>query len=225
MIVPDLIERSKRKTLSLSVMKDGAIIVKAPLSMQESVINKFIEEKQGWIKEKLAIVNKTNNKFEDIIKYKAFLLYGNKYGLLLADTKKIETNDKFQILVPNKTEPEKILKQLKAWYKKVAKKILQDRLKFIEEHIRLKSNSMRINDSKGRWGSCNSRGIISFNWRVILLPPQIIDYVIVHELCHLVEMNHSKKFWGLVGRFLPNFEASKKLIKEYGILLSLYREK
>ena len=225
MIVPDLIERSKRKTLSLSVMKDGAIIVKAPLSMQESVINKFIEEKQGWIKEKLAIVNKTNNKFEDIIKYKAFLLYGNKYGLVLADTKKIETNDKFQILVPNKTEPEKILKQLKAWYKKVAKKILQDRLKFIEEHIRLKSNSMRINDSKGRWGSCNSRGIISFNWRVILLPPQIIDYVIVHELCHLVEMNHSKKFWGLVGRFLPNFEASKKLIKEYGILLSLYREK
>ncbi|MBP3581290.1 MAG: M48 family metallopeptidase [Clostridia bacterium] len=225
MIVPDLIERSKRKTLSLSVMKDGAIIVKAPLSMQESVINKFIEEKQNWIKEKLAIVNKTNNKFEDVIKYKSFLLYGNKYSLVLGDVKKIETNDNFQIVMPRNIEQDKVLKQLKAWYKKVAKKILQDRLKFVEERIRLKSNSMRINDSKGRWGSCNTRGVISFNWRVILLPPQIIDYVIVHELCHLVEMNHSKKFWELVQRFLPSFANSKKAIKEYGILLSLYRDK
>ncbi len=225
MIVPDLIERSKRKTLSLSVMKDGAVVVRAPISMSDKKINDFVEEKQNWIKEKLAIVNKTNNKFEGVINNREFLLYGNKYTLVLADVKRIETNDNFQIVVPKKTEPEKILKQLKAWYKKIAKKILQDRLKFVEERIRLKSNSMRINDSKGRWGSCNTMGIISFNWRVILLPPQIIDYVIVHELCHLVEMNHSKKFWELVQRFLPNYAVCKKAIKEYGILLSLYREK
>ena len=225
MIVPDIIERSKRKTLSLSVMKDGAIIVKAPISMNESVINNFIAEKQNWIKDKLSIINKTNDRFEDIIKYKSFLLYGNKYGLVLSDVKKVEINEDFQIVIPQKTEPDKIIKLLKSWYKKIAKKILQDRLKFIEERIRLKSNTMRINDSKGRWGSCNTIGVISFNWRVILLPPQIIDYVIVHELCHLVEMNHSKKFWSLVQRFLPNYEVLKKSIKDYGILLSLYRDK
>lgn len=225
MIVPDIIERSKRKTLSLSVMKDGAIIVKAPISMNESVINNFIAEKQNWIKDKLSIINKTNDRFEDIIKYKSFLLYGNKYSLVLSDVKKVEINEDFQIVIPQKTEPDKIIKLLKSWYKKIAKKILQDRLKFIEERIRLKSNTMRINDSKGRWGSCNTIGVISFNWRVILLPPQIIDYVIVHELCHLVEMNHSKKFWSLVQRFLPNYEVLKKSIKDYGILLSLYRDK
>ncbi len=225
MIVPDLIERSNRKTLSLSVMKDGAVIVKAPISMKESVINKFVEEKQNWIKEKLLIVNKTNDKFDDIIKYKSFLLYGNKYKLVLSDVKKIETTDNFEIIIPSKTEPDKILKLMKAWYKKVAKKILQDRLNFIESRIRLKSNAMKINDSKGRWGSCNTRGIIAFNWRVIMLPPKIIDYVIVHELCHLVEMNHSKKFWGLVQKFLPSYAESKNGIKEYGLLLSLFRDK
>lgn len=225
MIVPDIIERTNRKTLSLSVMKDGAVIVKAPISMQESVINRFVAEKQNWIKEKLLIVNKTNDKFEEVINYKSFLLYGNKYGLVLADVKKIEINDNFQIVLPNKTEPDKILKTMKSWYKKAAKKILQDRLKFVEERIKLKSNSMKISDSKGRWGSCNTRGIIAFNWRVIMLPPQIIDYVIVHELCHLVEMNHSKKFWGLVQRFLPNYANLKKAIKEYGFALSLFRDK
>lgn len=222
MIVPDMIERSNRKTLSLLVLKDGSVVVKAPISMRESTINKFVEDKQGWIKEKLSFVNKTNDKFESVIKYKEFLLYGNRYKLVLTDVKRIEVGDNFEILVPDKYEKEKILKQLKLWYKKVAKKILQDRLEFIESRIKLKSNLMKIGDSKGRWGSCNSRGTICFNFRVIMLPPKIIDYVIVHELCHLVEMNHSKKFWELVYKFLPSAEISRKEIKEYGFLLNLF---
>lgn len=222
MIVPDYIERSNRKTLSLTVLKDGVVLVKAPLSMKDETINKFIEEKQAWIKSKLMLVNSTKDKYDDIIHYQKFMLYGNRYSLVMADVKKIETNDSFQILLPKKTEPEKILKTMKSWYKKVAKKILADRLAFIESRIRLKSKAMKISDSKGKWGSCNSLGSVCFNWRVIMLPPRIIDYVIVHELCHLVEMNHSKKFWTLVEKFLPNVPALKKEIKEYGFLLNLF---
>ena len=143
MIVPDIIQRSNRKTLSLSVMKDGAVVIKAPIFMNDSVINKFVEEKQHWIKEKLKVVQNTNNKFEDIIQYKSFLLYGNKYTLTISDIKKIEVNDNFQIVIPNKREQDKVLKYIKNWYKKVAKKILQDRLNFIESRIRLKSNSVK----------------------------------------------------------------------------------
>lgn len=222
MIIPDYIERSNRKTLSLTVLKDGNVIVKAPISMREETINKFVEEKQDWIKSKLLIVSKTKDKFEDVMKYQKFLLYGNKYSLLLSDVKKIETNDSFQIVVPKKDEPEKVIKSLKSWYKKVAKQILSDRLSFVENRIGLKSKSMKISDSKGKWGSCNSVGVIAFNWRVIMLPPKIIDYVIVHELCHLAEMNHSKKFWLLVQRFLPDVNERKKAIKEYGFLLNLF---
>ncbi len=222
MIVPDYIERSNRKTLSLTVLKDGVVLVKAPLSMKDETINKFVEEKQAWIKSKLMLVNSTKDKYDDIIHYQKFMLYGNRYSLVMADVKKIETNDSFQILLPKKTEPEKILKTMKSWYKKVAKKILADRLAFIENRIRLKSKAMKISDSKGKWGSCNSLGSVCFNWRVIMLPPRVIDYVIVHELCHLVEMNHSKKFWTLVEKFLPNVPALKKEIKEYGFLLNLF---
>jgi len=223
-ITPDYIERSNRKTLSLSVLKDGSVVVKAPIRMRDEVISRFVEDKQEWIKSKLFIVNKTINKYEDVVGYKSFLLYGNKYTLLASDVKRIETNDKFQIVFPQKTEPDKILKLIKSWYKKVAKQVLQDRLTYIESRIKLKSMIMKIGDSKGRWGSCNSKGVINLNFRVIMLPPEIIDYVIVHELCHLVEMNHSKNFWKLVESFLPNVDSLKASIKEYSFLLSLFNE-
>lgn len=222
MITPDYIEWSKRKTLSLSVMKDGNVVVKAPIGMRNETINHFVEEKQAWIRDKLFLINKTKVKFDDVVHYQRFLLYGNKYSLILDNVKKIETNDKFQIIMPQKVDREKILKTLKNWYKKIAKQILEDRLKFIESRIKLKSSLMRISDSKGRWGSCNSKGVITFNFRVIMLPPAIIDYVIIHELCHLVEMNHSKNFWKLVETFLPKAPELKMAIKEYGFLLSLF---
>ena len=222
MITPDYIEWSKRKTLSLSVMKDGNVVVKAPIGMRNETINHFVEEKQAWIRDKLFLINKTKVKFDDVVHYQRFLLYGNKYSLILDNVKKIETNDKFQIIMPQKIDREKILKTLKNWYKKIAKQILEDRLKFIESRIKLKSSLLRISDSKGRWGSCNSKGVITFNFRVIMLPPAIIDYIIIHELCHLVEMNHSKNFWKLVETFLPTAPELKLAIKEYGFLLSLF---
>ena len=76
------------------------------------------------------------------------------------------------------------------------------------------SKAMKISDSKGKWGSCNSLGSVCFNWRVIMLPPRIIDYVIVHELCHLVHMNHSEAFWKLVEEFCPKYKACKQWLKD-----------
>lgn len=222
MITPDYIERSKRKTLSLSIMKDGNVVIKAPLHIKDEVINNFVESKQEWIKSKLLLINKNRAKFDDVVHYQRFLLYGNRYSLHLSDVKKIEVNDNFQIVMPIKTEKEKILKTLKVWYKKVAKKVLADRLAFWESRIKLKSSQMKIGDSKGRWGSCNTKRTIVLNFRVIMLPPALIDYVIVHELCHLVEMNHSKKFWALVCKFLPNTPELKKAMKEYSTLLELF---
>ncbi len=222
MIVPDYIERSKRKTLSLTVLKNGSVIVKAPISMRDEIINRFVEDKQHWIREKLASIKETQNKFEDVISLNKCLIYGNKYLVKKADVKQIQTGANFEILIPNKFEGEKFVKYLATWYKKLAKKVLAERLSFIENRINLKSTSFKIGDSRGRWGSCNSYGNIIINYRVVMLPPAIIDYVLVHELCHLVEMNHSKRFWETVEKFLPNFELQRKAIKEYGFLLSMF---
>ncbi|MBQ8451517.1 MAG: M48 family metallopeptidase [Clostridia bacterium] len=224
MITPDYIERSNRKTLSLSILKDGKIVVKAPLKMKDSVVYDFVLSKQNWIEEKLEFIHENRKQFDDVVRYERFLLYGNRYTPIYSDVKKIETDDKFQLIIPRKTDKAKVLKTIKSWYKKCAKEVLGKRLKFIENRIRIQSTGLRIGDSKGRWGSCNSRGAICFNFRVVMLPPDVIDYVIVHELCHIVEMNHSKKFWALVEKFLPSYQKLKNKIKDYGFLLSLLNE-
>lgn len=222
MIVPDYIERSKRKTLSLTVLKNGNVIVKAPITMKDEIINRFVEEKQSWLQEKLSSIKETQNKFEDIISGAKIMIYGNKYSVVKADIKSIQTSDKFELFVPNKYEGEKQSKAISTWLKKLAKKVLSERLSFIENRINLKSTSLKIGDSRGRWGSCNSYGNIILNYRVVMLPPAIIDYVIVHELCHLLELNHSRRFWENVSKFLPNYELQRKNIKEFGFLLGLY---
>lgn len=222
MIVPDYIERSKRKTLSLTVLKNGNVIVKAPITMKDEIINRFVEEKQSWLQEKLSSIKETQNKFEDIISGAKIMIYGNKYSVVKADIKSIQTSDKFELFVPNKYEGEKESKAISTWLKKLAKKVLSERLSFIENRINLKSTSLKIGDSRGRWGSCNSYGNIILNYRIVMLPPAIIDYVIVHELCHLLELNHSKNFWQNVSKFLPNYELQRKNIKEFGFLLGLY---
>lgn len=223
MILPDYIERSNRKTLSLSVMKDGAVCIKAPINMRDEVINRFVCEKQDWIRSKLAIINETKNKFAEVISLSKFLVYGNKYSLVPASIKKIQTSDNFEILVPQNISGEKLMRSLKLWYKKAAKDILTARINVIADKIGLMPNEIKIGDSRGKWGSCNSKRIIVLNFRVLMLPPAIIDYVLVHELCHLKEMNHSKNFWNLVGQIYPSFEKAKKAIKEYGFLLNLYK--
>lgn len=222
MITPDLITRSNRKTLSLSILKDGQIVIKAPLKMSNETIQKFVYEKQKWIREKLAIIENNQTKYQEIISYQKFLLFGNRYSLKFADVKKIQTSsEEMVIYIPNNIPKEKVLSKLKAWYKKTAKTTLEQRLDYITKLIKLCPTSMKISDSKGRWGVCTSKGTISFNFRVIMLEPEIIDYVIIHELCHLVEMNHSKRFWNLVTSFMPSAPAQKQKIKEYSFLLSM----
>lgn len=223
MITPDLITRSNRRTLALSILKDGQIVIKAPMKLSNESIQHFVYEKQDWIREKLAIIESNRMKYDDVISYKKILLFGNEYSIKLCNCKKIETSQSDMTLyVPVSIEQDKVIPKIKTWLKKQAKSILEERLEYICSKIKLAPSGVRISDSKGRWGACNSRGVVSFNFRVIMLEPAVIDYVIVHELCHLVEMNHSKRFWNLVTSFLPTASSAKNKIKDFGFLLGLY---
>ena len=222
MIYPDKIIKSNRRTMSLSISREGAIVVRAPNRIKEQDINKFVTQKQDWLISKLAEIQLNQNKFSDIIEYQKFLLFGLKYEIALADIKRIETNG-HTILVPKTTEQEKILPSIIHFYKKKAKEIISKRVAYIKSIMHIEPKAIKITNSRGRWGACNSNKNISFNWRIIMLSPACIDYVIVHELCHLVEMNHSKRFWTLVETFLPNYNDLRAQKKEYGFLLDMYR--
>ena len=96
-------------------------------------------------------------------------------------------------------------------HKKYARKIFEAKVAYYNQFTGGNYTSITIRDQKTRWGSCSGRGTLSFNWRLILAPPEILDYVVVHELCHLTHMNHSKEFWELVESVIPDYKIKRKL--------------
>lgn len=210
--------------MSLAVQGDGTVVVRAPTKINDEQITKFVAQKQMWIVSKLAKIKNNQDKFGDVMNYQQYLLYGNKYKLAMADVKKVEAYNASQtILIPSKTEQDRVLGVVCQFYKKKARQVLSKRLSYLQSIMRIEPKAVSFSNSKGRWGACNSHGKILLNWRIIMLPPQCIDYVLIHELCHLIEMNHSGRFWNLVQTFLSNYQESREQLREYSFLLEMYR--
>ena len=114
-----------------------------------------------------------------------------------------------------------IKKAIQDFYKKKAEEVIYDRLQYFNEHYGLKYNRVTFRNQKTRWGSCSSAKNLNFNWRLIMAPIEIIDYVVVHELCHLRHMNHSATFWKFVAEAIPNHKECRKWLKDKQYLLSL----
>lgn len=120
------------------------------------------------------------------------------------------------------TEAEtKRLEALERRYRNAARAQLERRVAYYHRLTGGRYTSITIRDQKTRWGSCSSRGTLSFNYRLIFAPPAVLDYVVVHELCHLTHMNHSKDFWNMVGTIMPDYAVHKKWLREYGNELTL----
>lgn len=219
---PTKILWSNRRSLSLSVLQSGEVVIKAPVGLPMTEIEKFVKQKERWIQSKLDRVNRVNLQNQDIINYQKVLVFGEKYsGYRTQKVKKITLTSK-ALLVPEKIGDEQLLGKIKSWYKLYAKKVLGDRLLEVSQHTHLTVAKFCIGDTRGRWGACYAAGKISLNWRVIMLPPNLIDYVIVHELMHLKEMNHSPAFWENVGKVLPEYKSLRQQIKSFGYLLQLF---
>ena len=97
-----------------------------------------------------------------------------------------------------------------------AKRIFPERTAYFALRMGVDYGRITIREQKTRWGSCSSKGNLNFNWKLILAPPEVLDYVVVHELCHLKKMNHSKAFWDEVGKVMPEYETYKLWLKENG---------
>ena len=222
MIEISKIERSNRKTLSVTVTKEGQIVVKAPIKLPEAEIYRFLNEKRSWIEKKLQKVESIQDEFKDIIEYRQLLLFGIKYfGYFSSRVSKI-TVDGNKMLIPNKIPQAKLHKKVLSWYKKQADEYLIKRTLEISNTIKIFPTEVKCTGSRGRWGACNNSRQVFLNWRCIMLPPSIIDYVIVHELAHIIELNHSQKFWSVVERILPEYKKCRQIIKTYGFLLKLF---
>ena len=222
MIIPDEIVKSKRRTISICVMKDGRVVVRAPLRAKNETIQKFLIQKQNWITEKIYLVNKNRAEHINIINNNKKLLFGREMTVKHCETKTITANlESGEIAVPAGFDEGELEKKINNWFKKLAKDVLAKRTAEFSAKMKIYPNKIKLSKSKNRWGSCSNNSVISYNTKVIMLPPKLIDYIIVHELCHIVEFNHSKKFWELVNVFLSDVGERRKKLKEYAFLLGM----
>lgn len=222
------VKRTKRRSLGISVNK-GEVIAHAPLKLSEQKIRDFVEQKLAWIKkivEKQRLRSNYQNK-----NYEAgemFLFLGNEYILdfqqPLAGNVQIKENTlqvylgKNAAMAGNKVW---IHRQLKQWYVQQAVEYLADKTEFFAEKLGLRYQSIKVRYYKSKWGSCSTRGDIHYNYLIILAPPMIVDYIVVHELAHLKQHNHSPKFWQLVATILPHYQQCRKWLKDNGASLRI----
>lgn len=105
---------------------------------------------------------------------------------------------------------------LEKWYRKEAAAVLSEKAAFYASLLAVTYKEIHIKDQKSRWGSCSSLGNMNFNWRIIMAPESVCDYVVIHELCHLKHMDHSERFWGVVGSICPGYKQYRKWLKDHG---------
>lgn len=118
-----------------------------------------------------------------------------------------------------KNNPPKYGKKEYLTYKPQAERLVCQKIDRFNQHYRFQFSQISIRNQRTRWGSCSSRGNLNFNYKIVFLPTKMIDYIVVHELCHLKEMNHSEKFWNLVSQTIPDYKAIRKDLQKKGIEL------
>jgi len=218
----DYLIRSNRRSVSITISPKCEVIVKAPRSLAFSQIEAIVAKRDSWIRLHIEQIRSTQKVNSDILNYNDMLFLGNVYHITFDDKIKNITLEPNYCVVPARYNND-VTKQLVKWYKKTAHDILTKRVEYFSVLMQLKPNLVKLTNAKTCWGVCNSLGVVSLNWRLILLPHDLIDYVVVHELSHLVQMNHSKLFWQLVESVLPDYATRRKNLKKGGYLLSLFR--
>jgi hypothetical protein len=218
----DQIIRSKRGTIALIVDREGKLIVRAPLRATQKQILDLIRLKEEWIKSKQKLVNTTYAlvKPKKYTNGEEFLYLGNYYRLEIipeADHP-IRLSDQFYLSRAQLPQAEQVFK---SWYTAHAKRVISERVQWYAARYRFKVNGIRITNAQTRWGSCSPNGNLNFSWRLVMAPMQVIDYVVVHELVHLHEKNHSRRFWERVKIILPDYRKQVQWLKTYGYSLRI----
>jgi predicted metal-dependent hydrolase len=215
--------RTRRKTISITVTRQAAVVVRSPLHAPKAAIAGFIEQKREWILEKLALMlNRAGeSRLPAFASGEEFPYLGRALMLVVTDRAgRIEACG--DTLVFPKARLGGAGAALKRWYINEARGTIAPRLEAWEARTGIRCAGMAVTGARKRWGSCSGKGRLSFAWRLVMAPEDVIDYVIVHELAHIERHDHSKAFWSLVGEIMPDYRDKKKWLKENSGLLGLF---
>lgn len=225
--IPVKININRRlKYVRLGVSGDG-VEVSLPERLDDGRISEMLNNRRAWI-------------LENYVKYKSMQrervrrrwatgeklpFRGEHYGVQVQARERIGAEVEFDShvfhiyaspLLNGADRTAAIREAAKKWYAKAAERVIGQRLAYYSGIMNVRYNTVRIKAQKTRWGSCSEKGNLNFNWRIILAPPEILDYVVVHELSHLVYMDHSKNFWNTVSRYIADYEYPRRWLRENG---------
>lgn len=210
------LERRQRRTVGLKITAEG-LVVHAPKRLAQSLLESLIAQKADWIQKK---INAQKQNKIPALAWKdgeQLLLLGNTLTLAVKhDTRSRAVNHlpgMLELAMPNPDETPAVARKVLQWYKKQAVTDFARRLEIFSAKLGVALPKLLISNARTRWGSCNSRREVRLNWRLLQAPPHLINYVICHELAHLLEMNHSAKFWAVVASIYPEYKAAEKELK------------
>jgi hypothetical protein len=211
--------RKRKRTISLQISDKSELVIAAPYFTPISEINRFVREKQNWIHKTIQKrkEDSINNKAKEYINGEMFYYLGESFPLEVffeQNERKglVFWGNRFYLNTVYATENG--IFYFVSWYKKKAKQHLRQRVDFFSQEFNLRAKKVKITSAEKRWGSCSADDNLSFGFRLIMAPPAIIDYVIVHELMHIKEKNHSAAFWKLIEAVMPEYKIHRLWLKE-----------
>jgi len=218
----DQLVRTRRRTLAIIVEDDGRVVVRAPLRLKQQAIDEFVQARESWIVAKRGQALERASRFvpKSYVSGEEFLYLGDSYPLYIEDRQRqpLLLNGGFRLSRAALPRAEAVFER---WYRRQALKVISARAAAYAAANGLAFNRIRVTSARRRWGSCGHNGNLSFAWRLVMAPPPVIDYVVVHELAHLKHRNHSKRFWNKVASMLPEYRERERWLSEHGDLLRL----
>lgn len=216
--IAEIIRTSRRKTASIRV-EEGAVSVVVPASISVEKIDHLLVSKRLWIKEKMALQRAlapvTDKQF---VSGEAFPYLGRNYRLKVEQGSFVPVKllqGQLVVQTPEGSQPPHMIRNaLVRWYKRQALQKMRDKVKRYAPMVGVKPAGVAIKSFKSRWGSCTVKGELEFNWRIMFAPNRMVDYVVVHELCHLIHYDHSPDFWSEVWRVMPDYQECRNWLKE-----------
>lgn len=227
------IKRGRRKkTVALQIQPNSTVVVLSPNFLDKDKINEIVQKRARWIIQKQEKIKKINAEVpkKEFVSGESFPYLGREYRLKVIKSKDdkycfcklmsgrfyVEINNRFSGKAASQIVKEKLLE----WYIEHAKEKINERVQRYSKLIGVIPQKIIIRNQEKRWGSCSHSGVLRFNWKVIMAPISVLDYVLVHEICHLVLKNHSDEFWNKLSSIVPDYKKKRQWLKENSFLLT-----
>lgn len=213
---PDItIERSRRRSLTLQITPDRTVLVKAPLLTPKFLIDQFVTKHRDWIEKRLTkLADRPIRRGSGYTDGDELLYLGKTVHLKLGGYQSILVQGD-QLLFP-KALQFRAEKEINEWYIKEGRALITAQVEKYAKEMHAEYKELLFSDTKSKWGSCTHDNRLQFSWRLIMAPILVVNYVIVHELAHTMEKNHSRAFWRLVEKYNPSFRQSRKWLSTHG---------